>query len=353
MDIHQLRQLIDDIDAQLVSLIRRRAEAAREIGKQKRGAGKAALDTAREEQILRKVAHSETEPLSAEAMKAIFGEIISACRALEEQVTVAYLGPAYTFTHLAARHRFGAQVNYLDCATVDGVFEAVERGMAGFGVVPVENSLSGAVPETLDRFMSSDLTILGEHYEPIEHCLLATCEVAEVRRLHTHPQARAQCLRWIREHLRDAEIINQSSTAAAAKAAAAETNAGAIAPKEAAEAYGLRIVARGIQDVPDNRTRFFIIGHGSPGRTGKDKTSIVFATQHRAGALHEALTPLREYGVNMTMIQSRPVPGRLGEYVFFVDLEGHSTDSHVADALEKMKQVTFRMSVLGSYPAAD
>jgi chorismate mutase/prephenate dehydratase len=353
MDLSDLRAAIDAIDAELIQLLRRRAEVVKEIGKRKNEAGETVFDAAREEMVLRRASAVDAAPLSTEAVRAIFAEIISACRALEEPVIVAYLGPPYTFTHLAARHRFGSQANYLDCGSVHGVFDAVERGQASVGVVPVENSLSGAVPETLDRLVTTDLKIIGEHYQPIEQCLLGNSSLEEVRKLHTHPQAHAQCQRWLRENLPNVEVINQSSTAAAARAAQADPGSAAIGPAEAADAYGVRVLARAIQDYPDNRTRFFVLGRGVPAPTGRDKTSLVFAAQHRAGALHEALTPFRVYGVNMTMIQSRPVPGRLWQYVFFVDIEGHEKDGHVAKALQDMRELASNLAVLGSYPAAE
>ncbi len=353
MHLDDLRAVIDDLDAKLLDLLRQRAEVVRQIGQCKSEEGRAVLDAAREEVVLRRAAEADAGPLEAQALRAIFAEIISACRALEEPITVAYLGPAYTFTHLAARRRFGSQAAYLDCASVHDVFDAVERGRAGVGVVPIENSLGGAVPETLDHFVTTDLSIIGELYQPIEQCLLANCPLEEITKLQSHPQAYAQCRHWLRENLPGAEIVNQSSTTIAARQAAAEPGSAALGPAEAAEPYGLRVVARAIQDYPDNRTRFFIIGRGAASPTGRDKTSLLFATQHRAGALHEAMTPFRVYGVNMTMIQSRPVPGRLWQYVFFVDVEGHATDSHVARALEDLRATTSNLTVLGSYAAAE
>jgi len=352
MQIEELRRRIDEIDKKIAELIAERASIVQQIGEKKQGEGRPALDTSREAEILRFLGQADLGPLQPEAMKAIFAEIISACRALEEPTSVAYLGPPYTFTHLAALRRFGKQSRYVDCASVHRVFEVVETGQATVGVVPVENSLAGAVPETLDCFLQTELQIIDELYQPIVHCLLANCSMKEIRRLHTHPQAFVQCQRWVREHLPAVDVIHQSSTAAAAKAAAAEEKSAAIAPCEAAEAYGLQVLQRGIQDAANNRTRFFVIGRGQARPTGKDKTSLLFTTRHEAGALHQALTPLRVYGINMTMIQSRPVPGRLWEYVFFVDIEGHAEEERVRRAIEDMGALTPRIVVLGSYPAA-
>ena len=353
MNLDDLRAQIDELDHKLLELLRRRAEVARQIGELKRSAGQEILDTAREQAHLQSLAQSDTGLLSPEAVRAVFAEIVSACRAVQESLSVAFLGPAYTFTHLGALRRFGTSANYVDCGSVQEVFEAVEKGAAHVGVVPVENSLGGAVPETLDCFVTTDVSIVGEHYEPIHHCLAALGSVEGVKRLHSHPQVLAQCRRWLRDNLPGVEIVNHSSTAAAAQAAAADPESAALASAEAAEAYGLNILARNVEDHPNNRTRFLVIGRGTCEPTGRDRTSLLFATAHRAGALHEALTPFQKYGVNMTMIQSRPVRGRLWEYVFFVDVEGHATDRHVAQALEEMRALLPSLKILGTYPAAE
>lgn len=353
MDLDQLRTSISDIDRRLLDLLRQRAEVAHSIGEVKRANGQAILDSSREQSVLEALTAGDTGLLSREAIRTVFAEIISACRAVQEPLSVAYFGPAYTFTHLGARRRFGSQAEYMDFGSIHEVFDAVEKRAARVGVVPVENSLGGAVPETLDCLVTSDLNIIGDHYEPIHHCLLALDPDAPITRLYSHPQPLAQCRRWIREKLAGIEIVSAASTAAAAQAAAADPGVGALSPAEAAEGYGLQIVARNVEDYPNNRTRFVVLGHGICEPSGRDRTSLVFTTQHRAGALHEALTPLRVYGVNMALIQSRPVPGRLWEYVFFVDIEGHVKDPVVATAIEDIKRLVPNFRVLGSYPAAE
>ncbi|MBC7288188.1 MAG: prephenate dehydratase [Armatimonadetes bacterium] len=353
MDIGELRAQIDDIDRKIVELLRRRAQVAVEIGRLKRQNGAGGFDPVRESVVLESVARMETEPLTPKAVQAVFSEIISACRALEETLRVAFLGPQHTFSHLAAVRRFGREAEYIDCASVTEVFEAVERGRAGVGVVPVENSLAGAVPETLDCFLRTALQIVGEHYERIEHCLLGVGPVEKIRTIYTQPHAEAQCRRWLREHFPQADLIPQPSTAAAARAAAeAGETAAAIGPAAAARPYGLEVLERGIEDDSRNWTRFFIIGRGRTTPTSKDKTSLVFSVPHRAGSLHEALTPLRDHKVNMTMIQSRPVPGRLWTYAFFVDIEGHQEDPAISQALEELRARASDFAILGSYPAA-
>ncbi len=353
MGLDDLRAKIDQIDRRIVELLRERAKVAAEIGRVKHAQGLPAFDPAREQVVLDRVAAAETDPLPKSALRAIFTEIMSACRAIEEPVSVAYLGPEYTFSHLAALARFGHGAEYVECHSITEVFEAVEHGRARVGVVPVENSLSGTVAETLDCLLRGDLRILGEHYQRIEQSLLSKGTLESIKTVHSHPHAFAQCRRWLKENLPAAELVLAASTAAAARAAAeAGETAAAIATAAAAEPYGLKVLARGIEDDPTNRTRFFVVGHGQTEPTGQDKTSLVFATPHRAGALHEALTSLRIYGINMTMIQSRPAQGRLWNYVFFVDIEGHERDEVVARALEDLAGRTSHLAVLGSYPAA-
>jgi chorismate mutase/prephenate dehydratase len=360
MDVDDLRARINDLDRRMFDLLAERADLARQIGELKSAAGKAVFDPSREQVVLDTLAAEGAGLLPPAALRAILAEIISACRAVQGPLRVAYLGPAYTFSHLAAAHRFGSQAEYVDCGSVYEVFEAVEKEQVRVGVVPVENSLGGAITETLDSFLTSQVVIQGELYEPIHQCLLALDPSAPVKRLHTKPEPLAQARRWVRENLPGVEVVSQSSSAAAAQAASAEPGSAALAPAEAAEPYGLQIAAHNIEDYANNRTRFVVIGLGArsgsaddgPARTGRDKTSLVFATAHRAGALQEALTPLRIYGVSMTMIHSRPVPGRMWEYVFFVDVEGHQKDENVARAVEELGGLTSSLSILGSYPAA-
>ncbi len=344
MDLDDLRSRINDLDRRLFDVLAERADLARQIGEIKRASGKDVFDSAREQVVLDALSAEGAGLLSPEALRAILAEVISACRAVQGPLRVAYLGPAYTFSHLAALHRFGSQVEYVDCGSVYEVFEAVEKEQVGVGAVPIENSLGGAVTETLDSFLTTKVTIQGELYEPIHQCLLALDPSAPIRRLHSKPEPLAQARRWVREHLPGVEVLSTSSSAAACQAAAGEPGSAALAPAEAAKPYGLEVVARNIEDYASNRTRFVVIGQPArggngegPARTGRDKTSLVFATAHRAGALHEALTPLRIYGVNMSMIHSRPVPSRLWEYVFFVDIEGHQNDENVMRAVEELR----------------
>jgi len=266
---------------------------------------------------------------------------------------VAYLGPPLTNTYLAAMKQFGSTAYLIPCRTVEDIFDATERAETHVGIVPIENSLNGVVGETCDCLLETPLHICAEAYLSIHHALLAKCRLEDITVLYSHPQVFAQSRDWLRENLASVEQIATSSTAAAARQAAAEAYAAALAPSIAAEPNGLDVLAENIEDRPNNRTRFVVIAPGDAGHTGRDKTSIVFSAAHRAGSLHEALGPLHQHALNMTLIQSRPQRGQLWEYVFFVDFEGHVQGANVAAALADLKRHCSSLKVLGSYPAAE
>ena len=353
MELDESRNEIDALDEQLLELLVKRARLSQQIGQHKQQQDQAAYDPSREAQILRRLMTQDTGPLPAEAVRAIYQEILSASRALQEPLRVAFLGPEHTFTHLAARQQFGAQAQLIPAVSLTDVFHTVESGNCDVGVVAIENSTGGVVPETLDCFLDSNLTICNELYVPIHLFLLANCPLDGVATLYSHPQPLAQCRGWLREHLAGVHTETTSSTAAAAQAAADDPAGAALAPRLAAAAYGLQIVAESVEDIPNNRTRFFVISPQGAKPTGRDKTSVVFSTAHQAGALHKALEPFAAHGINLTLIQSRPTRGRLWEYVFFVDFEGYYLDEKVQQALGQLGQQCPLLKVLGSYPAAE
>ncbi len=344
------RQRIDELDEQIARLLQERAELARAIGQIKARENRAAYDSAREAEILRRVSQAEG-PLTAPALQAIYTEIISACRALEQPVRVAFLGPEHTFSHLAVRRRFGAGVIAVPLPTVQEVFRAVEAEQAQAGVVPVENSTGGVVPETLDCLFDTGLRICAEAHIPVHLCLVATGPLEQVRTLYTHPQPLAQARAWLREHLPAVEVKTTSSTVIAAQEAAADPAGAALTTAEAAQAAGLQVLAENIEDVPSNRTRFFVIAAQDARPTGRDKTSLVFATTHQPGSLYRALGTLADHGLNLTLIQSRPMRGQPWQYVFFVDFEGHREEQQVQAALGELQGHCSLVKVLGSYPA--
>lgn len=352
MSLDELRQAIDETDEQLVKLLCRRVDIAREVGRVKSQSDSPVYDPAREARLIRRIIDLSGGAVPVESLRAIYREIISTCRAVQT-LRVAYLGPPYTNTYLAAVRHFGSTSDLRPCRSVEEIFAMTERGDTQVGLVPIENSLNGVVGETCDELIRSNLRICAETLLPVHHALLARCSQAEITVVYSHPQVFAQCREWLRENLAEAEQVAMSSTATASDRAAHEATAAALAPAIAADAYGLNVIAENIEDRPDNRTRFFVVGPDDAAPTGQDKTSIVFSLAHRAGSLHQALAPLHEHGINMTLIQSRPSRDRLWEYVFFVDFEGHRTEAKVRQALSALEAQGIRIKVLGSYPAPD
>jgi chorismate mutase/prephenate dehydratase len=356
-EIQKLRSEIDRLDDELAALIQRRAGLAQKIGALKQGAP--AYRPEREAEILRKVSE-KTGTLSAERVAAVFRELISACRGLEEAIRVTYLGPEGTFSEQAVRKHFGRAVDALPAASVDEAFRRCEAGAAQFTVVPVENSTEGAVGRTLDLLLATPLRICGEIELRVQQNLLSRSQsVSTIKKIYSHAQSLAQCNGWLMQHLPNVEKVPVTSNADAARRAADEPGAAAIAGEAAAERYQLGILARGIEDDPNNTTRFLVLGNVDPGPTGKDRTSLVLSAENKPGAVHALLTPLAQHRVSMTRIESRParrgreIGSALWEYLFFIDVEGHQKDEPVAKALGELKRLAPYLKVLGSYPAAN
>ena len=351
-----LRARIDALDEEIQRLVSERAACAREIAEVKRAAGdgNALYRPEREAEVLRRVVARNGGPLPDEALVRLFTELMSACRAVQGPVRVAYLGPEGTFTQEAALRQFGGFAELRPMEDIDAVFREVEAGGADHGVVPVENSSEGVVTHTLDRMLASPLAICGEVELRVHHNLLAReGPVEAVRRVYAHQQALAQCRRWLDEHLPRAERAAVASNAEAARRAADETGAAAVASEAAAGRYGLRVLARNIEDEPGNTTRFLVVGRQSPPPSGADKTSLVLSARNEPGALFRLLEPLARHGISMTRIESRPARrGGLWEYVFFVDIEGHAEEPHVAAALAELERRATLFRVLGAYPRA-
>ena len=352
-DIEKLRREIDALDDELVAALNRRAGLAQRIGALKGGAP--AYRPERESEILRRVAGMNSGALAADRVTAIFREIISACRGLEQAIRVSYLGPEGTFSEQAVRKHFGRAVEALAAASVDEAFRRCESGAAQFTVVPVENSTEGAVGRTLDLLLATPLRICAEIELRVQQNLLSKGNSLDaVRRIYSHAQSLAQCNGWLNQNLPNAERVPVASNAEAAQRAAGEEGAAAIAGEAAAERYRLNALARAIEDDPNNTTRFLVLGNLDPAPTGKDRTSLVMSAENKPGAVHALLTPLAEHRVSMTRIESRPARARsaLWEYVFFIDLEGHQKDQRVAGALAELKRLAPYLKILGSYPIA-
>jgi chorismate mutase/prephenate dehydratase len=348
-DIEKLRREIDALDDELAKLLDRRAGLAVEIGKLKQGGP--AYRPEREAQILQRIS---SKILPKERLLAVFREIISACRGLEEAIKVSYLGPEGTFSEQAVRKHFGAAVEAQPTGSVDDAFRRCESGAVQFAVVPVENSTEGAVGRTLDLLLATPLKICAEIELRVQQNLLSKEKDAKkLRRLYSHSQSLAQCQGWLAQNLPQAERVPVASNAEAARMAAAEEGAGAIAGELAAERYGLNVLARAIEDAADNTTRFLVLGKIEPAPSGRDRTSLVMSAENKPGAVHALLTPLAEHRVSMSRIESRPSRAKSGmwEYVFFIDVEGHQKDPAVSRALAALREKAPLLKILGSYPA--
>ena len=346
-----LRARIDQVDARLVKLVSDRARLAQRIGHIKEGA--AAYRPEREAQVLRRVAGLNEGPLPDSALQRIYTEIMSACRALEDHMSVAYLGPEGTYSQEAAMKHFGGTGPLRACGSIDEVFRSVETGAVGYGVVPVENSTEGAVGRTLDLLLNTGAKVCGEVMLPIRQCLMSKAKARNaIKTVYSHTQSLAQCQQWLARNLPGAKQIAVVSNAEAARLAAGERSAAAIASKTAAELYGLNLIAKNIEDEAKNTTRFLVLAAHDAAPSGRDKTSLILSTRNVPGAVHDLLTPLAQNGVSMTKLESRPARKGLWEYVFYVDIEGHREDANVAKALSALENKASLFKNLGSYPVA-
>jgi chorismate mutase/prephenate dehydratase len=348
-----LRTQIDEIDQQLLELLSKRAQAAQAVGHIKNESSAPIFRPERESQVIQNVLQKNPGPLLADGIASIWREIMSACRALESRQTIAYLGPVGTFSELAAHQFFGQSIQGLPCASLDEVFKSVEKGAASFGVVPVENSSEGAVSRTLDLLLESPLQISGEVVLPIRHHLLTKNGTLDgVQTVCAHAQALAQCQQWLSVHAPQLQRQAVSSNAEAARMASQYPSIAAIAGDPAQLAYGLQIVSAQIQDDPNNRTRFVVIGRYVCQPCGQDQTSLVLSVVNQPGAVHYLLGPLAKHGVSMTRFESRPARKGSWEYHFYIDIEGHASDTKVANAMNELKTIAAFYKNLGSYPRA-
>jgi len=353
MNIPEHRKAIDKFDSQIVKLLNERTKHVLAIGEMKRKVGEEIYAPHRERAVLRRISRRNAGPLTNESLRAIYREIMSSALVLQKSLTVAYLGPEATFTHQAAIRRFGASLRYSSQKTITDVFTEVSKNRADYGVVPVENSTEGVVTHTLDMFVDSDLQIVAQIILPVQHCLLADCSRSQIRKLYAHPQALGQCRAWVQTNLPRVEIIETSSNARSAELAAKEKGAAAIAGVLAAERYDVPVLDYDIQDSLVNVTRFLVLGRQCSPPTGDDRTSLMFSTVDRAGALYHALAPFRRYRINMTKIESRPSKRKAWEYFFFVDCEGHMEDRRLAKAIKLLSVHCSYVKVLGSYPDSE
>lgn len=361
LNLTECRQTIDKIDREIYQLLSQRADVAVRVGELKQSiATETDADNYyrpdREAQVLRNLVENNRSVIPDAALTQIFRDIMSTCLALQKPLTVAFLGPVGTFSHLAVEKHFGKTINFLPAETITRIFREVEAGNAHLGVVPIENSTEGVINTTLDALVASSLQVCSEIQLPIHHCLLRhpADTAQEIRRVYAHPQALAQCRQWLDNHLPLAERIPVNSNGEAAKNLneKKEPGSAAIASEVAAELYQLTIHTRHIEDNPQNTTRFLVIGKLNPGPTGKDKTSLLISSPHTPGTLFNLLQPFAKREINLTLIESRPYHQRNWSYLFFIDIEGHQQDEKVQQALAELSNASIMLTILGSYPRA-
>lgn len=352
--LDEIRAEIDSVDGDLVRLLERRVALAREVGVVKGVGNQPYFTPERERQIYEKLERSASGLLKPEQLVSIFREVISAARAAEKPLGVAYWGPEGTFSHQAAIQAFGRSVELQPVFSIREVFLNVERGQSNYGVVPIENSVAGVVPETLDMFPHSDVKIVSETYLDVHHHLGSVAvSLGDVERVYAGPQPAAQCRQWLREHLPDASVVEVVPTAKAALKAVEDPRGAAIVNAVSLELYGLRALASHIQDQTGNKTRFVVLGYNEPAACGRDKTSMMFKLKNRRGELYRVLGCFVEHDVNLTMIESRPDPRNSSQHVFYLDMDGHGTEPDVMRAINDLRSVAIETVVLGSYPSYD
>ena len=352
--ISDIRNQIDRIDNEILDLLKSRLECAKTIGRLKDGTKRAKWDPLRERQIYERLLNRNDEVFPEKALRSIFHEVITTCRLSQKKKMVAYLGPEATFTHLAGVKYFGHSAEYKAMESIDDVFAEVEKGRTAYGIVPVENSIEGAVFSTLDSFMQYKAKICGEIQMAISHNLVCKSgNLSDIQTVASHAQPLAQCRQWLRKNLPEIPTLQVFSTGAAAQMAANNPNIGAIASSLAIKTYELQVVVKGIEDYRGNTTRFLVIGPKSPEYSGHDRTSLLIGTMDRPGALNEILSVLSDESINLAKIESRPIKGKNWKYMFFLDMMGHIEEEQIKRGLERIKGLCSYFEWLGSYPRSE
>ncbi len=354
-ELLSLRAQIDALDRELLALLNRRAGLALQVGEIKKREGSAVFRPEREAQVIDGLKAENRGPLPNESVAPIWREIMSASRSLETPLRIAYLGPAGTFSELAALGYFGASIVHVPCGSIDEVFRASSGGAADFGVVPVENSTEGVVARSLDLFLTTPLAIVGETSLYVRHNLMRKIEgMKDIEAVCAHPQALAQCHAWLTQHLPNVERRPVASNAEGALQASQNDKLAAIASERASSEYGLHVLSPAIQDDPHNRTRFAVVAlpsqHPQPRASGHDCTSLVVSVPNKPGAVHDMLVPLKNHGVSMTRFESRPARSGQWEYYFYIDIDGHPDQPQVATALAELRNACAYFKMLGTYP---
>jgi chorismate mutase/prephenate dehydratase len=350
--LDELRKKIDEIDSSLVRMLNERAGVVIDIGKLKSKTGSPVYAPDREKEVLEKVTKQNAGPLKDTCIQAIWRELMSGSFVLERPLRVGYLGPGGSFSHTSALLKFGQSADYEPLADIRGILDEVQKGHCDLGVVPIENTLGGGVIETLDALVDSDVKVCSEILMAIHHNLLANCNLDQIEKIYSKPEVFTQCRNWLAATFKEAKTVSEPSTAKAAQKAAKEPKSAAIGSAIAAELYGLKIVCENIEDTPNNVTRFFVVAKEDARPTGEDKTTVMFSTAHKAGALVDVLEVFKKFEINLTNIESRPSKKRQWEYYFFADFMGHHSEEKVQKALDEARKHCLQLSVLGSFPRA-
>ena len=352
MSLKNLRKKIDSIDTKIVLLLNDRAQMSLAIGKEKLKTNKSVYSPDRERQVLKRIEALNKGNVPPEALEAIYREIMSCSLSLEKPLKIAYLGTEGSFTYSAATKKFGSQVEYVSCQSIFEIFQKVEQDDCDYGVVPIENSVEGAVTHTFDLLVDADLKICSQILQPIAHALCSSSgDIKKIKKIYSNPQVFGQCRNWLLENLPRIGQIPVSSTTEAAQKVLKESNAAAICSFKAAEVYKLRVIKKNIQDIAHNTTRFLVLSTHDVPPTGHDRTSLLFSIKDRVGALYAMLGPFRRNKINLTKIESRPSKKKAWDYYFFVDIEGHRLDNNVKRSLDQLEEMCKYLKILGSYPA--
>ncbi len=352
MTLGELRNEIDDIDAQIVSLLKRRAHCAHEVGNIKRAAKAPIFVPERESALIRKLQELNAGELPEKSLLAIWRQIVSMSFLLEDGMRIGYLGPEGTWSHQAALSRFGESVEYVPFPSFDAVFAAVENETINYGVIPIENSSNGSVSQAIDAFRQTPLRICDQVHQSVQNCLMADIEKKDILTIYSHPQVLGQCRQWLLQNFPHAGQVPTASTTAAARIAKEEAAKGAAALGSplSARLTGLKVLEEHIQDTVDNTTRFAVIGRQSTQPSGKDRTTLCFCVPHVAGSLATILERFRHHNVNLHCIDSRPTRDTPWEYLFYVDVEGHESEEPLKSCLTELHAQCPMLKVLGSYP---
>ncbi len=360
--LDELRVLIDQLDVGLIKLLNERASLVVEVGRSKRTSGVPIYAPHREQEVLQRVLDASKGPLPGRSIEGIYRELMSGSFALERPLRIGYLGPPGSYSHLAATRQFGSSVSFEDLHDIAGVFTEVRRGHVDYGLAPIENSTGGGVVESLDAFMASagEVSIYSEVQITVHHALLSNCEPSDVKRIHAKPEAASQCRVWLATQYSQADIVPSPSSSRAAQTAAEEAKlaesisakggSAAIGSALAGQIYGVNVLFDHIEDNPNNVTRFFVISKERAKRSGDDKTSIMFKTADKPGALVEVLKMLADAGINLSHLDKRPSGATNWDYTFFIDAIGHREDEAMARVLKDLETHCKELTVLGSYP---